>query len=447
MAVQKGYKVSMSAEQATESHSYEVKLPGEVRASIQAGHQMVYTIGTEDSHVVKTLSELDNSAATVQKERVTHQAAVLQSHDVQERLSMRVTLSPQVSVVPTKQLRTTAFHTSAVQESPKLTNQHCDYIQSPEVISSKEKHSKLMSASSEEITTLASVSTEISGDKNTDKVKPTSEPKHLVSSHQVESQLSILKERSQEILKPQEGKSNKVKEGVKILYSAMSTEKQMIPEGHTTDVPSADSALKSSVTKQSFKPILALVSETKQALTKETKFTMQRPDAEKALLRKDYVMKSALTAEEKQMLQAEHTEQVQSLESAISIYSQVEGEQVLHLEIIRDQDILPSEEPFTCEKPAVEQAGARKSPTLLHTVTHNERRSVTCEDTTEFEAKRDIMTIQPQKQTPTPLHLQSVHPEGALTKEGIITIENPDQQTEAEERQKTCSNLRGKNGA
>lgn len=174
---------------------------------------------------------------------------------------------------------------------------------------------------------------------------------------------------------------------------------------------------------------------------------MQRPDAEKALLRKDYVMKSALTAEEKQMLQAEHTEQVQSLESAISIYSQVEGEQVLHLEIIRDQDILPSEEPFTCEKPAVEQAGARKSPTLLHTVTHNERRSVTCEDTTEFEAKRDIMTIQPQKQTPTPLHLQSVHPEGALTKEGIITIENPDQQTEAEERQKTCSNLRGKNGA
>uniref|UniRef100_A0A674F2J8 Ig-like domain-containing protein n=1 Tax=Salmo trutta TaxID=8032 RepID=A0A674F2J8_SALTR len=74
MAVQKGYKVSMLAEQATESHSYEVKLPGEVRASIQAGHQMVYTIGTEDSHVVKTLSELDNSAATVQKERVTHQA-------------------------------------------------------------------------------------------------------------------------------------------------------------------------------------------------------------------------------------------------------------------------------------------------------------------------------------------------------------------------------------
>ncbi|XP_024001418.2 titin-like, partial [Salvelinus sp. IW2-2015] len=444
MVVQKGYKVSMTAEQATESRLYEVNLPGETRARDQAGHQMVYTIGTEDSQVVsseqvQTLRELDMSAATVQRERVTHQAAVLQSHEVQERVSVGVTLPPEVSVVSTKQHRTAPFHTSAVQDSPQLTEQHCDRIQSPVVVelqSSKEKRSKLMSATSEEMTTLASVSTEMSGERKTDKVKPTSEPKHLVSSHLVESQLSILKERSQDIPKPQEEKSYKVKEGIKILYSAMSTEKQMIPEGHTTDVPSSDSALQSSVTKESFKPILASVSETKQTLSKETKFTMQRPEAEKALLRKDYIMKSALTAEEKQMLQAEQTKQVKSLESATSLFSQVEGEQVLHLQIIRDQDILPSEEPFTCEKPAVEQAGARKSPTLLHTVTHDERTSVTCEDTTEFEAKRDTMTIQPQKQAPTPLHLQSFHPGGALTKEGIITIEKPAQQTATQKQEK-----------
>ncbi|CDQ65442.1 unnamed protein product [Oncorhynchus mykiss] len=75
----------------------------------------------------------------------------------------------------------------------------------------------------------------------------------------------------------------------------------------------------------------------------------QLPDAEKALLRKDYVMKSALTAEEKQMLQAEHTEQVQSLESAISLYSQAEMPPVFRYKIMPLEINVGSGAKFECE--------------------------------------------------------------------------------------------------
>ncbi|XP_023259208.1 titin-like, partial [Seriola lalandi dorsalis] len=256
----KGYKVSMT-EQATESRLYQVSLPGQDRAR---SDQMVYTIGTEDRQIIPSeqvgsLRDLDISAATVHREHLTHQAAVLQSHEIEERVSMVPTHPPQVSAVPAKQLHMAAF-TSSVEESQDLTEQHCDRIQSPEVIElqvAREKRSKVMSAVAEEFTPLSSVSTEALADRKSAMVRPTSEPKHLVSGHQVESQLSILKEQSQDIPKPQEEKGYKVKEGVKILYSAQSAEKRVLAEGHTTELATADSAVKSSIGKEQHKPILA----------------------------------------------------------------------------------------------------------------------------------------------------------------------------------------------
>lgn len=438
----KSYKVSLT-EQATESRLYQVSLPGQDRSK---SDPMVYTIGTEDRQIIPSeqvgsIGELEISAATVHREQLTHQAAVLQTHEVEERVSVVPTRPPHISAVPGKQLHAAAF-TSSVEESLDFTEQHCDRIQSPEVAelrTVREKRSVLMSAVAEEITSLSTAGTEPLAAGKSAAVRPTSEPKHLVSGHQVESQLPILKEEALKIPKQQEEKSYKVKEGVKILYSLQSAEKRVLAECHTTELATADSAVKSSAGKEQHRLVLASVSESKQTLSKEIKFSMTRPSEETAHVCKDKPMKTALTAEEMQMLQAEPSQQLPSLDSAMSIQSHLEEEHLLHLQVITDQDLLPSEKSFTCEKPTPEQAGARKSPTLLHTVTQDEQTTMVYEDTLEFEAKASTMTIQPQKVDPTLLHLQLSQPVEALPKEGILVTEEPDQQVAAQKQEKTRS--------
>lgn len=438
----KGYKVSVT-EQATESRLYQVSLPGQDRAR---SDQMVYTIGTEDRQIIPSeqvgsLQEVDISSATIHREQMTHQAAVLQAHEIEERVSVVSTHPPQVSLVPSKQLHMAAF-TSSIEESQDFTEQHCDRIQSPEVIelkAAKERKSKVMSAVAEELTPLSTVSTEPLSDSQSANVRPTSEPKHLVSGHQVESQVSILKEQSVDLSKPQEERGYKVKEGIKILYSAQSTEKRMLTEGHTVELAAADSAMKSSVVKEQHQPLLASVSESKHTLSKETKISMERPTEETAHLSKDTILKAALNTEESQLLQAEHSEQLPSLPGTKCIHPQIEGEQLLHLQVITDQDLLPSEESFTCEKPIPSHAGTRRSPTLLHTVIQDEQRTVICEDTSTFEAKPSTLTIQPKKEAPTLLHLQSAHPVDALSKEGVLVIEKPDHQLAAQKQERARS--------
>lgn len=438
----KGYKVSVT-EQATESRLYQVSLPGQDRAR---SDQMVYTIGTEDRQIIPSeqvgsLQEVDISSATVLREQLTHQAAVLQAHEIEERVSVVSTPPPQVSLVPSKQLHMAAF-TSSVEESQDFTEQHCDRIQSPEVIElkgAKERRSKVMSAVAEELTPLSTVSTEPLSDSQSASVRPTSEPKHLVSGHQVESQVPILKEQSADICKPQEEKGYQVKEGIKILYSAQSTEKRLLTEAHTTQIAAADSALKSAAVKEQHQPLLASVTESKHTLSKEAKFSTRRPTEETAQLRKDTVLKAALSTEEKQLLQAEPSEQLPSLPAAKCLHPQTEGEQLLHLQVITDQDLLPSEESFACEKPTPAHAGTRRSPTLLHTVSQDEQRTVVCEDTSTFEAKPSTSTVHPKKEAPTLLHLQSTHPVEALSKEGVLVVEKPDQQLAAQKEERTRS--------
>ncbi|MEQ2199247.1 hypothetical protein XENOCAPTIV_011162, partial [Xenoophorus captivus] len=441
MVQKKAYKVSVS-EQATESRLYQVSFPGQDKTR---SDQMVYTIGTEDrkiipSEQVGSLGEVDISAATIHRETVTQQAAVLQTHEIEERVSV-VPHPPQASAVPGKQLHMAAF-TSSVEESQGLTEQHCDRIQSPEVIElqlAREKRSKLMSAVAEELTPLSTVSTELLHDTQPVKVKPTSEPKHLVSGHQVEAQLSIMREQSDVIPGQQQEKGYRVKEGVKILYSAQSAEKQALEEAHTADLPTAESAIKSTIKKEQRRPILALVSESKHILSKETELSVQTPAEEAAQLSKDKIMNAALNAEERQILQAEPTLELPSLDSAVTIQSQVESGKVLHLQVITDQDLLSSEKTFSCEKPAPEEADTRKSPTLLHTVSQDEQRTVFCEDLSEFEAKASSIVIQSQKEAPAVLHLQSAHPVEVLPKEGLLTVEKPDQQVATQKHEKSRS--------
>lgn len=440
----KGYKVSVS-EQATESRLYQVSLPGQDRARPD---QMVYTIGTEDRQIIPSeqvgsLQEVDISSATVHREQLTHQAAVLQAHEMEERVFVVSTPPPQVSLIPSKQLHLAAF-TSSVEESQDFTEQHCDRIQSPEVIelkAAKEERSKVMSAVAEELTPLSTVSTEPLTDSQAASVRPTSEPKHLVSGHQVEAQVSILKELSADICTPEEEKGYQVREGIKILYSAQSAEKRMLTEAHTTELAAADSAMKSATVKEQHRPLVASVNEFRHTLSKEATFSTQRPTEESAHLSKDTVLKAAVNAEESQLLQAEPSQQLPCLPAAKCVHPQIEGEQLLHLQVITDQDLLPSEESFTCEKPAPAHAGTRRSPTLLHTAIQDEQRTVVCEDTSSFEAKPSTSTVHPQKEAASLLHLQSTHPVDTLSKEGILVIEKPDQQLAAQKQERTRSHV------
>lgn len=436
----KSSKVSVT-EQVTESRLYQVSLPGQDRA---ASDQMVYTIGTEDRQIipseqVSSLTEVDISAATVQREQLTQQAAVLQAHEIEERVSLVPSHPPRVSVIPAKQLHMAAF-TSSVEESQDLMEQHCSRIQSPEVIelrAATEKRSKVMSAVAEELTPLSTVSTEQLPDSRSTTVRAISEPKQLVSGCQVESHLAIVKEQSEDIPKPQQEKSYKVKEGVKILYSAQSTEKMTLTERHTTELATTDVAAQSSVVKEQHRPIFASLSERKNTLSKESSFSLQSPKEESAHLGKDQIIKAALMAEERQLLRAEATQQLPSLDAARSIPPQLEGEQILHLQVITDQDLLPSEMSFTCEKPAQEQAGHRKSPTLLHTVSQDEQRTLVHEDASEFESKAGTISVQPQREAANLLHLQSTQPVETFSKEGILVVEEPEQQVAVPKQEKS----------
>lgn len=434
----KGYKVSVS-EQATQSRLYQVSLPGQDKAKPD---QMVYTIGTEDRQIIPSeqvgpLREVDISAATVHRETLTQQAAVLHRHDIEETVSAVPTRPPQVSAVPAKQLHMAAF-TSSVEESKDLTEDHCDRIQSPEVTElrvAKEQKSKVMVAVAEELTPGCTVGKEPLSEKPAT-VAPTSEPKHLMSGHQVEAQLSIMKEKSVDFPTPQEERGYKVKEGVKILYSTQSMEMQMLDESHTSELATAESALKSVVGKEPQQPTLASLSESKQTLSKETSFSVQKPTEKAVLVSKDKMMMAALTTEERRMLQAEPTHQLTRLDSPVSVRSQVEGEQVLQLQVITDQDLIPSEGAFTCERPAQEQAETSASPTLLHTVSQDEQKAVVCESSSQFDAATESVTAHPEKEAPTLLHFQSTQPVEVLPKEGLITHERPDQQVADQKQEK-----------
>lgn len=430
-------KVSVT-EQVTESRLYQVSLPGQDRA---ATDQMVYTIGTVDRQIipseqVSSLTEVDISAATVQREQLTQQAAVLQAHEIEERVSVVPSHPPQVLVIPAKQFHVAAF-TSSVEESQDLMEQHCSRIQSPEVIelrAATEMRSKVMSAVAEELTSLSAISTEQLPDSRSTTVRPTSEPTQLVSGCQVESQLAILKEQSKEIPKPEQEKSYKVKEGIKILYSSQSSEKITLTEHHTTELATIDIARQASFGKEESRPILASISEHKNMHSKESSFPLQTPGEETAHLGKDQLFKAALMAEDKQLLQTEATQQLPILDAGRSIPPQLEEEPILHLQVITDQDLLPSEVSFTCEKPVPEQAGCRKSPTLLYTVSQDKQRTLLYEHASEFNSKAETISVPPQKEAANLLHLQSTQPVETLSKEGILVMEVPEQQ-EATQRQ------------
>ncbi|XP_042620448.1 titin-like [Cyprinus carpio] len=426
--------------EATESCLYSVSLPEHVRTSLQQGHQMVYTTGTENRQTVtseqtETLHALDISAATVYMEQVTHQAAVIQSHDVQERVKVAPAQPTPVVATPLKQLHMAAI-TSAVQENQGFTEQHCDQIVSLEVRElelSVEEPSKFMSAILESSTPLSIVKAEDLIKSEREKMQTTSETKVIVSGPQVD-RLPILREECTKIKSPEEEKSYRVAEGVKLLYTATLSENVALTEGHTSELATFES-IECLAEKEQAKPVLTSVNETKYTLLKEKKTLKYIVTAQ---LSEEPILKSALITEEKNKLQADKTTGIPILEHPFSVHSPKEEDQVLHLQLISDQDTLLSEGRFTNEKPGFELVEVKKKPILLHAVSSDDQKTVFYEQATQLASKDTTIVVKPREEVPARLHLHSVQLNTILCKEGLLSVEKPDEQKAIQRKEKDC---------
>lgn len=425
------------------SRQEEPRLPEESTVlgsrSVQEGsEQMIYTLSGRQPQVVPTeevrvLPDLHVFSADLHQEQLTCQTAVLESRELEERVSPLAPPHP-AQVDSVKQHHMTSF-VSTVQERPRIAEQHSERILSPDLLEAQvaeEQSSKLCMATCEDIRALSAVrANTLTNLADPEHSQIWTEPRPPVSCHQVDSTLSIHAETVSMAPRPEEERSFRIREGLKLFYSAQSTDHLPATAESSEPLPALEPPALPSSRREEAEPVVAAVSHSSVALSKEQVIKVQGPAQENVNPHKDFVCQSAATADERYLLQGEQTGEVPALVSTVSLQRQREGEQVLNLQVIADQEVLLSEGRFSRKSVSVLQAGTRRSPTLLHSVTQEDLHTVVCEATSEFPATTDCTSVHPKKESQQTRFVHSVNSPEVLPKEVILEVIVPDQQVAA----------------
>lgn len=411
--------------------------------SMQEGNkQMIYTLSGEQpevvpSEVIEVLPDIHVSSAHLHQEQLTCQMAILESYEVEERVSPLAPPHP-AQVAPVKQHQMTSF-VSMVQESPRISEQHSERILSPMLLEAhvaKEQSSKLCMATCEDVQVLSTVEANAQLNLASPEYQSLTEPRPPVSCHQVESALSFQAETVKVAPRPKEERSFRVTEGQKLVYSTQSTDHLLPTAEHSESLPAGEPLAQPISQQEKAEPVVAAVSQSSVALSKEQLIIAPGPAQENINPHKDFVCQLAATADERYLLRGEQTGQVPALVPTVSLQPQREGVQVLNLQVIADQEVLLSEERFSRKPVSGLQAGARRSPTLLHSATQEDLNSIVCEASSELALTTDCTCIHPKKESPQTRFLQSVHSPTVLPKEDVLAAFVPDQQVAALKQEK-----------
>lgn len=421
------------------------KSPDLGQRSMQEGNkQMIYTLSSEQPQVVpseeiQVLPDLHVSSAHLHQEQLTCQTAILESYEVEERVFPLAPPHP-AQVTPVEQHHMTSF-VSTAQESTRISEQHLERILSPILYEghvAEEQSSKLCMATCKDIQVLSTVrpnaQMNLSGPEHSQNL---TEPRLPVSCHQVESALSIHAETIKVAPRPEEERSFRFTEGLKLVYSTQFTDHLLPTAEHSEFLPAGETPAKPFSQQEKTEPVVAAVNESSVTLSKEQLIKVQGPGPAQENINphKDFASQSAATADERYLLRGEQTGQVPALLPTVSLQPQREGEQVLNLQVIADQEVLLSEGRFSRKLVSILQAGNRKSPTLLHSAIQDDLHSIVCEASSKLPVTTDCTRIQTKKESVTRF-LPSVHSLAVLPKENALAAFVPDEQVAALKHEK-----------
>lgn len=412
------------------------ELSSESRSQQERMDQMIYTIGCEARQVIPseevgTLGALEVSAARLQREQLPQAAAVLQQQQLQETLCSSPAPAA-LSVVPVKQLLVTSF-LSSVQEKPEVSEQQPQRVLSPELVElqASREQQQLLSATSQHVCLLSSVSDQASTNWNLEQLSTETEPRHLLRGLQVETMLQLQADTSGGDLRPETQRGFHVREGVKLLHSAESWAQQPLTETHCELLPELQAASEPRLQTQQLQRV-APVTEATVALSKEQLLQTLRPQQQKLRPLKEDLHKFAPTTEEKFKVQAEQLEAVPEVSPPEVLQPRPERGRELRLQLITEQDVLQAEGRFSSQMPDAVQLLARCSPPLHQSATQQQQTSAVCEATSELSdeaaaASAHITTESPQRRL-----VQSCLLPLVLPKEGSFSAAAAAEQAAAE---------------
>lgn len=404
--------------------------------------QMIYTISTGDPQIIQSeelvaLREVDIFAATSKREQCTHQTAVLQSHELQERVSFPPAHPPKVSAIPTEHLQTEMFLPSVQKQN--VIEQRSAHIISPEVLKPEftlERLSELTLATSEEALPLMTVKDETLTTYYLQHIQVL--PAQLASGQQEGSVGCILGKMLGSTNGAQDERGFRGTKDFKVLCLAQSAT-QLLLKAYSEPLLASESANRSVIGREQLVVMVAPVSESKLALNKENGFEIQRQKHESVRPCRHRVNQSAITAKEIYKVQTEQTEEITLSGTPVSLKLQHEGKLFVTLQIISDQNVLQSEGQLSSKKLFMEQAKVRKNLLLLHLGTQEEQKTIVYETTLELSAETEETSCQAIKEQQQSKHLQSVHSSPVLLMEGKLIDTQSDEQNAFRKQEKMLS--------